>query len=267
MAETINISQIYAKAMHASLENAIRWLEDAKLLAEHDSSSHCLVLHNFASEELAKTVGCWLVVNSYLRDTHPLVHYNSGTGVFRDHDVKYLVWTVLGTFSGIHTILQKQNRPIPKLLLEQFFQNPQYDARYLDLASRAEESRRACQYVDVYQKNDSWVVSNPLKLDTLNFLEPRSPQEISNFVKERVKRPFPSNLQEEAFAKHMVELSETDLSGYDNFLRDIEFMKYLIAHPRSEIARLFHEEIIAKYELFEINRKRIKKDRVKRKNL
>ena len=262
MGEFTNISQIYAEAMHACLENAIRWLEDAKVLAEHDSNPHCRVLQFIASEELAKTAGCWLVVNNHLKDTHPLVR-----GVFRDHDVKYLVWAVLGSFAQFHTMFQKLNSPITRLDLEQCLQNPEDDSRYLKVAWQGELSRQIYQYVDVFQKNDSWMVSNPLQMDIENFLKPAPQQEIINYATGPIIRPFPQSLQEADFAKQLVELTETDKSAYDNAVREVEFIKYLIKHPRSDIAQLFHEEILAIYKLFEINRKQIKKDRKKRKYL
>lgn len=59
MTGTTKIGQVYAEAMHACLENATRWLEDAKELAECGSNPHCRVLQNFAGEELAKAAGCW----------------------------------------------------------------------------------------------------------------------------------------------------------------------------------------------------------------
>lgn len=241
MSDSTEIHRIYTEAMNASLENAIRWLEDAKLLAEHGSEPHCRALQNFAGEELAKATGCWLVVNKYLKSSHTLVKYDSG--VFRDHDVKNLVITVLGAF--VHAIIQleKQNRQINRLNLEEYVQIPLLDSIYVEVASRGEGKRIDWIYVDIYRKNNAFEVSNPLKIETDDFFEITFP-----------------------FQKKLLGLVTEKIKGaYDMGVYLIKFMKQLIQNPRSDIADLFHEEIMAKYELYEINRRRIKNRRSKRK--
>lgn len=269
VAEILNrsqICQVYAEAMHTCLANAEQWLEDAKVLAEHGSNSHCRALQNIAGEELAKAAVCWLVVNNYLRYNHPLVHYNSGTGVFRDHDTKNLVATILGNFSIHITNLKRQNIPITKRNLEPYVQNPLVDPVYLEVASWGEAKRLEWQYVDIISKDDSLVVSDPLKKKTKNFLAPITSQEKQDLLKKAKTRPIPEKrLIELVINKTISLLDNTDIGPYANKTREIEFMKELIATPKNEIALLFQEEIKAIYDLYKINRKHIKKKRVKQK--
>lgn len=262
MCDSTEMFRVYSEAMNACLENAMQWLEDAKLLSVHGSSAHCRALQNFAGEELAKAVGCWLVVNKFLHNSHPLVKYNSGKGVFRDHDAKNLVVTVLGVFKTVIMLLEMQNQPINKEILEELLQDPVTDPIYLDIASRGEAKRLDWQYVDIYQKKDSLKVSNPLKIDTGDFLD--SALRVKS-VFTKLSATYPKDSWIEDLVKQSSLLTDKFKGGYDTLLYKIEFIKQLIHNPRSDIALLFQEEIKAKYKLYEINRKRIKKRRSQRK--
>ena len=263
MSNPIKLIQAYTQAMYACMENAKQWLEDAKILAKHNSKVHCRVLQNFAGEELAKAAGCWLVINKHLPYNHPLVQLKSGTGIFRNHDAKNLVMMVLGALVNLLILLEQQNQPITKNNLEKHLQNPLIDSVYLDLALFGEEKRRKWLYVDIYQINDSYEVSDPLKIEVDDFFTTLTAKTMKQLSKVPEELPLLEKLLLQAINELVLSIIEQIKGGYEIGLRTIQFVEQLIQNPRSDVALIFQEKIQTTYKLFKQNKKRIKKRRTK----
>lgn len=157
-----------------------------------------------------------------------------------------------------------QNRPINQEILEQSRLIPD-ELLLLEVASRGEDKRLDWQYVDIHPKKDSLIVSNPLEIDTGDFLDSSTSQEKNKLSKLPIIFPFPLNLFVEEMVKSLLLLSDKIKGGYDSGVQQIKFMKQLIQHPVSDVARLFQEKIQEVYEIYdEIWRIPIKKRRVNR---
>lgn len=74
---------LYAQTTHKSLENAERWINDAKLLIDNSSFGHANALLRYACEELSKAFACWAISERI----YP-VESKISRNVFRSHKVK-----------------------------------------------------------------------------------------------------------------------------------------------------------------------------------
>lgn len=74
---------LYSKAAKLSLENAEQWVEDAKLLLEHESFGHANALIRLAVEEGVKALVCWFVSERIFPAENMMFR-----DVFRHHRVK-----------------------------------------------------------------------------------------------------------------------------------------------------------------------------------
>lgn len=74
----------YEQAMKLSLENAERFIEDAKILIQNSSFGHALALSIFGDEEIAKSYVCWFVVNKLMPASSIVAKE-----IFRDHYAKH----------------------------------------------------------------------------------------------------------------------------------------------------------------------------------
>ena len=88
--------EIYKETMEESLKNAEALIEASEAVGKHASKVHALMLSGLASEEIAKAYACWLVVAKLIPRNHPLVGFQRKKSVFRSHDIKHELSTVMG---------------------------------------------------------------------------------------------------------------------------------------------------------------------------
>lgn len=75
--------RLYVQATERSLENAERWIEDARLLIGNSSFGHASALLRFACEELSKAFICWAVSERIYPIESRIIH-----DALRSHEVK-----------------------------------------------------------------------------------------------------------------------------------------------------------------------------------
>jgi AbiV family abortive infection protein len=140
----------YDEAAKASFENAVLWLEDAKLLIDKSSFGHAIALVQFALEEIVKAQTCWFVSESIW----PLEDNKLLEEAFSSHPAKNQM--IIGNVVGIYlhnylvSIAKGKRTEIPETARRDMLEwTEDKDGQHLDQwPRRIEEDRQRSIYVD-----------------------------------------------------------------------------------------------------------------------
>lgn len=136
--------------MTVSLRNAEMWLREARLIAKHGSKCHAQALTIFATEEVGKSMMCWLVVNGVTPYNHPDVDFTNSRSVFRKHSLKS------GTTFGLLTAAKRIR---PRL-------GEDFRKRFARMGDAATKIRSTYMYADIKRAHEGLEVVNPMMQPT-----------------------------------------------------------------------------------------------------
>ena len=171
----MNLEDVYLEAMEASIENAEQWIKDAAVVLANNSLAHARALQNFAGEECAKALGCWLVAIGLLPSNHPDVEIGGRKSIFKSHHLKNKLSLLLASLPLLPEITP--GAVIGVLIVAE------------SAGKWGTDKRMERMYVDILEADNGYKISNPLKLEAgdvqagLNLVN-RQIQFFKRFVKE-----------------------------------------------------------------------------------
>lgn len=147
-----------AKAMKFSLENAQKWIEDAKLLVGNASFGHATALLRFACEEIAKAHVCWLTSEKIIPKENTIIK-----DVFLFHETKnsIILAMLINTMFRMDKKLMKEliegsSKPSKEEVIKSY-------EMFNKMLVSTEKMRQKAMYVNVNLENNN--VETPLAIE------------------------------------------------------------------------------------------------------
>ena len=192
----------YEEAAKASFENAVLWLEDAKLLIDKSSFGHAIALVQFALEEIVKAQTCWFVSESIW----PLEDNKLLKEVFSSHPAKnqMIIGNVIGIYLNNYlvSIAKGEKTEIPETTRKDMLEwTEDKDGQHLDQwPRRIEEDRQRSIYVGFDLEGKMTTPNQATKQGAMQmydfaealFVYVRQFTELDQLSKENLRRHFKS---------------------------------------------------------------------------